>query len=587
MANSLVKLTLESNQYEKGLRQAQKSWDQFTKGIGLSVSKFTAVGAAVTAVTGALKVANDAFNSSRNLVDEWGRTMQSAEAIYGAFINTLNTGNFSGFFENMGRISQAARDAYDAVSDLQLLNAYNSGKMQSARTGLTGSIADFRSGDATADDVKAAAEVLKAQLRERKDAELKSLAKTVDEEAAKWNMDGNVLSNALKEDFSDFMNRMNGNLKESYSGRSVIPMFNMGTVAGAMSGRYSGTQVIKTPSTNDEKLADFARRATPELIEKLRKYEVMSDATEEEIKQIDKQVTRMLGKADKGSKGVKGGGGGGTTTAKVEMTELQQNQAKINLLTQEYVTLGDVTTQQARDRKEAIQQEIHTLDTRNNKLKLYAEQAQGKLQGGDIQTSSLGNTQSFSDKSFMNIGAGLSDEVMQKVKVLQQSGISASEAWKRAGTAVGLFGSAISAIKDPAAQVAATVAQAIASIALAYSQALAEDQSTKPNIFAFLAASAAAMVSMVTTIAQIRSSTSGYAQGGIVDGNSYSGDNIPIMANAGELVLTKAAQASLANHLEGGGMSGLGPSRISGEQIYITLNRYLKRSGQGELMTWG
>ena len=590
MANSLVKLTLESNQYEKGLRQAQKQWDQFTKGIGLSVSKFTAVSAAVTAVTGALKVANDAFNSSRNLVDEWGRTMQSAEAIYGAFINTLNTGNFSGFFENMGRISQAARDAYDAVSDLQLLNAYNSGKMQSARTGLTGSIADFRSGDATADDVKAAAEVLKAQLRERKDAELKSLAKTVDEEAAKWNMDGNVLSNALKEDFSDFMNRMNGNLKESYSGRSVIPMFNMGTVAGAMSGRYSGTQVIKTPSTNDEKLADFARRATPELIEKLRKYEVMSDATEEEIKQIDKQVTRMLGKADKGSKGVKGGGGG-TTTAKVEMTELQQNQSKINLLTQEYVTLGDVTTQQARDRKEAIQQEIHALDTRNNKLKLYAEQAQGKLQGGHVMQSNLGGgsqwSPSMSDKSYLNIGAGLSDEVMQKVKVLQQSGISASEAWKRAGTAVGLFGSAISAIKDPAAQVAATVAQAIASIALAYSQALAEDQSTKPNIFAFLAASATAMVSMVTAIAQIRSSTSGYAHGGIVDGNSYSGDNIPIMANAGELVLTKAAQASLANHLEGGGMSGLGPSRISGEQIYITLNRYLKRSGQGELMTWG
>lgn len=590
MANSLVKLTLESNQYEKGLRQAQKQWDQFTKGIGLSVSKFTAVSAAVTAVTGALKVANDAFNSSRNLVDEWGRTMQSAEAIYGAFINTLNTGNFSGFFENMGRISQAARDAYDAVSDLQLLNAYNSGKMQSARTGLTGSIADFRSGDATADDVKAAAEVLKAQLRERKDAELKSLAKTVDEEAAKWNMDGNVLSNALKEDFSDFMNRMNGNLKESYSGRSVIPMFNMGTVAGAMSGRYSGTQVIKTPSTNDEKLADFARRATPELIEKLRKYEVMSDATEEEIKQIDKQVTRMLGKADKGSKGVKGGGGG-TTTAKVEMTELQQNQSKINLLTQEYVTLGDVTTQQARDRKEAIQQEIHALDTRNNKLKLYAEQAQGKLQGGHVMQSNLGGdsqwSPSMSDKSYLNIGAGLSDEVMQKVKVLQQSGISASEAWKRAGTAVGLFGTAISAIKDPAAQVAATVAQAIASIALAYSQALAEDKPTKTNIFAFIAASAAAMVSMMTTISQIRSATSGYAQGGIVDGNSYSGDNIPIMANAGELVLTKAAQASLANHLEGGGMSGLGPSRISGEQIYITLNRYLKRSGQGELMTWG
>ena len=475
MANSLVKLTLESNQYEKGMRQAQKSWNDFTKGIGLSVSKFTAVSAAVGAVTGALKVAKDAFNSSRAMVGEWGRTMQTAETMYSAFVNTLNTGDFSGFFHNMRNITQAARDAYDAVSDLQLLNAWNMGAMQHARTGLTGSMADFRSGEASADDVKEAAEVLKNQLRERKTAELNALAKSVNEEALKWGMDGETLSNALKENFQEFTNRMHSNLKESYSGRSVIPAFGASsTVAGLMGGYYRGPQVIKTPGTDDERLSDFARRATPELIEKLRKYEVMSDATEEEIKQIDKQVSRMLGKAGKSTK--TGGGGGSTTNLKVEQTELQQNQAKVNALTQEYVTLGDITTQQAIARKEAIREEIQELSKRNNQLKLYAEQAQGKLQGGDIQTSSLGNTQSFSDKSFMNIGAGLSEEVMQKVKVLQQSGLSTAEAWKRAGTAIGLFGSAISAIKDPAAQVAATVAQAVASIALAYSQALAEDQ---------------------------------------------------------------------------------------------------------------
>ena len=94
---------------------------------------------------------------------------------------------------------------------------------------------------------------------------------------------------------------------------------------------------------------------------------------------------------------------------------------------------------------------------------------------------------------------------------------------------------------------------------------------------------------MATAISTVHSLT-GYSHGGIVQGNSYSGDNIYAgggMVNAGELVLTKAQQSSLANQLEGGGMSGLGPSRISGEQIYITLNRYLKRSGQGELLTWG
>ena len=580
---SVVKLTLESNQYEKGMRQAQKSWNEFTKGIGMSMSKFTAVGAAVGVVTGALKVAKDAFNQSRDMVDEWGRTMQSAETIYSAFTNTLNTGDFSGFFNNMSNIVQAARNAYDAVSDLELLNAWNQGAMQHARTGLTGSIADFRAGEASADDVKGAAEVLKNQLRERKKAELNALAEQVNEEALKWGMNGETLSNALKENFTDFSNRMHSNMKDSYTGRTVVPMFGMGTVAGAMSGTFSGTKVIKTPGTDEERLSDFARRATPQLIEKLRKYEVMSDATEEEIKQIDKQVSRMLGKA--GKSGKTGGGGGGLKDVKVEQTELQKNQAQINTLTQEYVTLGDVATQQAIARKEAIQGEIHALTQRNNQLKLYAEQAQGRLQGGDVVSSGLGDTQSFADKPFLNIGEGLSEDVMAKVSLLAKSGNNAAEAWKHAGTAIGLFGSAISAIKDPAAQVAATVAQAIATVALAYSQSLAEDQGTKSNVWAFIAAAAAATISMVTTIASIHSAT-GYSHGGMVDGNSYSGDNVPIMANAGEVVLTKAMQSNLANQLDGAGLQGLGPSSVSGEQIYVVLNRYTRRSGKGELVTW-
>ena len=146
------------------------------------------------------------------------------------------------------------------------------------------------------------------------------------------------------------------------------------------------------------------------------------------------------------------------------------------------------------------------------------------------------------------------------------------------------LGAALSNIEDPGMKAAGTVLSAVANIALGFSQASAQASSLGP--YAWIAYLAAGTAAMATTISTIHSLT-GYAQGGIVDGNSYSGDNIPIMANAGELVLTKADQASLINHLENNGMSGLGPSRISGEQIYITLNRYLKRSGQGELMTWG
>ena len=85
----------------------------------------------------------------------------------------------------------------------------------------------------------------------------------------------------------------------------------------------------------------------------------------------------------------------------------------------------------------------------------------------------------------------------------------------------------------------------------------------------------------------------GYSTGGTIQGNSYSGDNIGGMVdgsqliglNAGEVVLNKAQQATLAQNLQGGGnirMTG----EIRGESIVLVANRYFKRTGQGEIVTW-
>ena len=79
----------------------------------------------------------------------------------------------------------------------------------------------------------------------------------------------------------------------------------------------------------------------------------------------------------------------------------------------------------------------------------------------------------------------------------------------------------------------------------------------------------------------------------MIKGNSYSGDNIGgivdgsqlVGLNAGELVLNKAQQATLAQNLQGGGnirMTG----EVTGEKIVLVANRYLKRTGQGEIVTW-
>lgn len=117
-AQSVVRLGLESNQYERGIKQARRSFDDFTKGIGAGVLKLTAVSAAITATTTALKVAKDAFFASERNVDEWGRTIEGAKSLYEGFLNSINTGDISGFLSNMDQIVTAAKAAYDEMDKL-------------------------------------------------------------------------------------------------------------------------------------------------------------------------------------------------------------------------------------------------------------------------------------------------------------------------------------------------------------------------------------------------------------------------------------------------------------------------------------
>ena len=87
-----------------------------------------------------------------------------------------------------------------------------------------------------------------------------------------------------------------------------------------------------------------------------------------------------------------------------------------------------------------------------------------------------------------------------------------------------------------------------------------------------------------------------FARGGIVPhaasgyevpGTHYSGDVTPIMANAGEVVLTRAQAGSLAADIQnGGGRSVQVHGVLRGEDIILSANRTFKRKGQGEIVTW-
>ena len=79
------------------------------------------------------------------------------------------------------------------------------------------------------------------------------------------------------------------------------------------------------------------------------------------------------------------------------------------------------------------------------------------------------------------------------------------------------------------------------------------------------------------------------AANGYVSGTTYSGDQIPAMLNAGEVVLNRSQAGVLAASLQAVGQSGEGGGDgkpyVSGEMIWLGLTNYLNRSGRGEIVT--
>ena len=283
---------------------------------------------------------------------------------------------------------------------------------------------------------------------------------------------------------------------------------------------------------------------------------------------------------------------GGTTTTthhtiQKEQTDLQKNQEKINKLTEEYIKLGDDITEQGETRKNTIRVIIAELERMNQQMRLYQENASGKLLGGNVQTTGLAPH----GVTAVNV-KGLTTQT-KPLEHLSTIGKDVTAEWTKAAQALTQVGSAIAQIEDPAAKVLGIVAQAVATVALTFAQSL--KGTVTP--WDWIAAAASGTATMISTIAAIQGATSGYAQGGVITGNSYSGDNLlaqgpngeMIGLNAGEVVLNKAQTAALASSLQGGGGDGgrrYQPSYISGEQIFIALNRYTRRSGKGEIVLW-
>lgn len=132
----IARLKADTSQWDSGLAKATRSLNKFRQNnmsldaaLQGSVKTLTSVAAKYVgwgaAITGAMKVAKDAFKRNEAQLDEWQGFVRASESVYGGFLEALNNGDISGYLNNVNAIIGAARDAYDALDELGTFQAFN------------------------------------------------------------------------------------------------------------------------------------------------------------------------------------------------------------------------------------------------------------------------------------------------------------------------------------------------------------------------------------------------------------------------------------------------------------------------------
>ena len=155
-----------------------------------------------------------------------------------------------------------------------------------------------------------------------------------------------------------------------------------------------------------------------------------------------------------------------------------------------------------------------------------------------------------------------SEEVGNYVKRSEEVN-NLADSFKSVGNAVGqlggLFGALGDATDDAGMKTMGIIAETLATMALSFANAL-KSCSTWYEWVAFGVTGMTQLVSMVSQIKQL--TAGGYAEGGIVPGNSFAGDKVMAMVNSGEMILNTNQQKNLFDMLNGITGTGISSSKI-------------------------
>ena len=551
----------------------------------------------------ALDVAKDAFFASEATVDEWGRTMQSAQGLYEGFLNAINNGDISGYLSRMDEIVRAARAAYDEMDKLGTMKTIQSPQFskQEAENNrlrmmlMTGRYIAPGAGSGLKASMKEGQMLTPDQIR-RIEGMLQNGMKTI------VSLTGNELKQTGKaiDAYYDSLAKQNGmTMQEFREGTSSWASFSekiAGYEAYKKWDREARTEFARqggrgyvdfdknNPYVEFRKWGTFrvdkmGQNSYNDLVGLIRQQKQQQGQMYSTLGQAYRTMNRVDGTTVRSIMGGGGGGKGGNTSA---ITEIIPEGSVKDL------------TQQMQELKKAQQLVTNSEDWKN-----YETQIGVILKKINLLTGKIG----------MVLPDDLQNNINSLVKGTGNGIIAnpfAADSQKTDGLKLTLDDKAMKSVmqgvekslpkvltKEQKIEGMQNLLGGVDGVLSGIQQIGIEIPEEIQRVMGVLNG-IMAIVTSIESIITIGQFIGLFANGGVihaangyVSGNNFSGDMVPAMLNSGELVLNRFQQQALAASIQnkgGGDMQVVG--KIRGEEIVLVANRYFKRTGQGEILTW-
>ena len=553
MSNIVTKMLLDDKDYNSKLDKAKKSAKSYksemetmgkTIGTGM-VSAFGAFAGAVGLAGGAVETFTKLVASSQTTQDAWDRTIRVAKTTVETFFSALSTGDFSTFLGGLDAIIARARiaaDALDALGNANMSYSYFTTRNQAEFAEAITTMRDNEAGYGNRMAAKATAEAILGNQQEITDELKKKITTALQSIMTEKNyltaeqigtIDlAHILSLDITAGGEAEKQRLAAEYQQYLQELSELPSIRRtsGYVqTGRMNRRTGMPELQYVEASTPEEIAayDAALTSIADKYKDAVLYNTMLETQSDEWLQNIINLANQMDRADK---------------LMADMTR-QLNRAG-NIAPEEparqmgalpkasQLVTGDV---HANIPDKLPELKLDNVNRDMQQLQTNTISATDSLDAMATVMSSLGGFIDDSSDSWLNWCANLLGAISRAVPAIQT--LTASE------------------LKEATASSAGAVAGGAKSVA------------SIPWVGAAMAVAAAA------SIAAAIASAPKFATGGVVPGDSFSGDNVLARLNSGEVVLSRQQQNILSERIDTP-LHGKVEFIIRGNQLVGVLNNY-------------